>query len=151
MGGAGSASISSVPTSHLWTFVKLQIMDVERRRLLSDSTGSAVSPQDSRSLGGADVRLQTYPPLTDRAESETDMSALPDLPGSAATVEQEDVHSLRSHGSSVSTMTDDQAALLRKDRIERAPQLQSAEGSRRIKSATSSSQRRKRTHPLGKE
>ena len=94
----------------------------------------------------------TYPPLTaDLAEPEADMSAQPDLPGSASTVEQEDVHSLRSHGSSVSTTTDDQAALLRKDRTERAPQLKSAIEARRIKSATISSQRRKRTHPLGEQ
>ena len=119
-------------------------MDVERRHLLSDSTGSALSLQDSRSLSG------TYPPLTDLAESEADMSAPPDLPGSAATVEQEDVHSLRSHGSNVSTTTDDQAALLRKDRIGSAPQPQSA---RKIKSVTIQSQRKRArgAHPLGEQ
>ena len=114
-------------------------MDGERRHLLSaSSTGSGVSLQEPRS---ARDEPQLYSPLTTRA-SETDTTAVlaPELPGRAATGdEEEDVVSLRSRGSSVSTTTDDQAALLRKNLQESTPPQ-----SRRTKSANG-----RRVLPLG--
>ena len=125
-------------SSHLVDYLQCS-MDGERRHLLSaSSTGSGVSLQEPRS---ARDEPQLYSPLTTRA-SETDTTAVlaPELPGRAATGdEEEDVVSLRSRGSSVSTTTDDQAALLRKNLQESTPPQ-----SRRTKSANG-----RRVLPLG--
>ena len=130
-------------------------MAADRRQLLSDSSASAVSLQYSPSV------QPLYPSLSD-----TRVESALHLPGSAiaepadtvvGSVEEDSV----SLSSSISTTTDDQAALLRKDRLNslEGPLASAAGGSdggggtraRRIKSAAVSSKRKRGGQHLSSE
>ena len=86
-------------------------MEADTRRLLSDSSGSAVSIQDPRNIkpaGGSSATQEEY-------ETEPPLDSLPGVAAVGRSERDEDRVSLRSRSSSISTTTDDQAALLRRD------------------------------------